>query len=246
MCHVHWKLQDTYEHLSTAKTIKTIRQKHDESLQDYVKHFCNVWNSIPYIQDIEIINAFCDGVSDMKTVEEIAMKKPKMVVDLLIIADTCIEVSEARAQLLESRSKGPSKKKQNNWEVNMTNQRDRKDHRDHGYCGKQPSDKKEKMAFRRPNDAENWCEIHRTSGHNLQECKTFLDQKKMPLPAALEPQDARRGEHRRANSPEDDEQMGEINVIFRGSMSITLKTQGKKLEREINLTQCIEPGRRMR
>jgi hypothetical protein len=40
--------------------------------------------------------------------------------------------------------------------------------------------------------------------------------------------------------------MGEINMIFRGSMSITLKTQGKKLEREISLTQCIEPGRRMR
>jgi hypothetical protein len=34
---------------------------------------------------------------------------------------------------------------------------------------------------------------------------------------------------------QDDEQMGEINVIFRGSMSITSKTQGKKLEQEINL-----------
>jgi hypothetical protein len=30
-----------------------------------------------YIQNIEIINAFCDGVSNIKTVEEIAMKKPK-------------------------------------------------------------------------------------------------------------------------------------------------------------------------
>jgi hypothetical protein len=29
--------------------------------------------------------------------------------------------------------------------------------------------------------------------------------------------------------------MEENNVIFRGSMSITSKTQGKKLEREINL-----------
>jgi hypothetical protein len=40
--------------------------------------------------------------------------------------------------------------------------------------------------------------------------------------------------------------MGEINVIFRGSMSIASKTQGKKLQREINLAQHIEPGRRMR
>jgi hypothetical protein len=40
--------------------------------------------------------------------------------------------------------------------------------------------------------------------------------------------------------------MGEINVIFGCSMSITLKTQGKKLEREISLAQCIEPGRKMK
>jgi hypothetical protein len=43
--------------------------------------------------------------------------------------------------------------------------------------------------------------------------------------------------------------MGEINKIFEGgggSMSIALKTQGKKLEQEISLAQCIEPGRKMR
>jgi hypothetical protein len=40
--------------------------------------------------------------------------------------------------------------------------------------------------------------------------------------------------------------MDEINVIFKGSMSIASKTQGKKLEREINLDQCIELGRRMK
>jgi hypothetical protein len=73
--------------------MKTIRQKHDESLWDY----CNVRNAIPYIQDIKIINAFRDGISDIKTVEEIAMKKPKTVTDLLAIADVCIEALEARA-----------------------------------------------------------------------------------------------------------------------------------------------------
>jgi hypothetical protein len=40
--------------------------------------------------------------------------------------------------------------------------------------------------------------------------------------------------------------MAEINMIFRGSMSITFKTQGKKLQHEISLAQQIEPGRRMR
>jgi hypothetical protein len=76
-----------------------------------VKCFCNIRNAIPYIQDIEVTNAFRDGVSDIKTVEEITMKKVKTVADLLAIADVCIEASEAQAQLLESCGKGPSKKK---------------------------------------------------------------------------------------------------------------------------------------
>jgi hypothetical protein len=82
--------QDTYERPSTAEILKSIRQKHDESLQNYVKHFCNARNTITYIQDIEIINTFRDGVSDIKTVEEIAMKKPKTVADLLAVAKTLI------------------------------------------------------------------------------------------------------------------------------------------------------------
>jgi hypothetical protein len=46
--------------------------------------------------------------------------------------------------------------------------------------------------------------------------------------------------------PDGDEQMAEINVIFGGSMSITSKMKGKKLQREISLDQRIEPGRRMK
>jgi hypothetical protein len=84
--------QGTYERPSTAETLKTIRQRHDESLRDYVKHFCNARNTTPHIQDIEIINAFRDGVSDIKT-EEITMKKLKTVADLLSVADVCIEAS---------------------------------------------------------------------------------------------------------------------------------------------------------
>jgi hypothetical protein len=99
--------QGTNEHPSTTETLKTIRQRHDESLRDYVTHFCNARNAIPYIQDIKIINAFCAKVNNLKTVEEIAMKKPKTVADLHAIADICIEAYEARAQLLESRNKRP-------------------------------------------------------------------------------------------------------------------------------------------
>jgi hypothetical protein len=118
--------QGTYERPSMTEAQKTIRQKHDKSLWDYVKCFCNARNAIPYIQDIEIINAFCDGVSDIKTVEEIAMKKPKTVADLLAVADVCIEASEARAQLLEFWGKGTSRKKDDR-EVNTANRGNCKD-----------------------------------------------------------------------------------------------------------------------
>jgi hypothetical protein len=67
----------------------------------------------------------------------------------------------------------------------------------------------------------------------------------MSPPAAPVPQDPRRGEHRREIS-DGYEHMAEINVIFRGSMSITTKTQGKKLQREISLAQQIKTGRQMR
>jgi hypothetical protein len=59
-----------------------------------VKYFYNARNTILNIQDIEIINVFRNGVSDIKTVEEI-VKKPKMVVDLLVVANICIKASEA-------------------------------------------------------------------------------------------------------------------------------------------------------
>jgi hypothetical protein len=103
--------QGTYERPSTVETLKTIRKKHDESLQVYVKHFYNAKNAIPYIQDIEIINAFRDGVSVIKIVKEITMKKPKIVAGLPAVADVCIEASEAWARLLESRGKGMSRKR---------------------------------------------------------------------------------------------------------------------------------------
>jgi hypothetical protein len=76
-----------------------------------VKHFCNARTAILNIYNIEIINTFRDGVSDIKTVEEIAMKKPKTMADLLAVTDVCTKSLEAGAQLLDSHNKGPPKKK---------------------------------------------------------------------------------------------------------------------------------------
>jgi hypothetical protein len=56
-------------------------------------------------------------------------------------------------------------------------------------------------------------------------------------PTAQEPQ---WGQHHRAD-PDNEDQMDEINVIFGGSLSIASTTHEKKLKREINLAQHIEP-----
>jgi hypothetical protein len=42
-------LQGTYECPFTTETLKTIKQKYDESLWDHVNYFCNVRNAIPHI-----------------------------------------------------------------------------------------------------------------------------------------------------------------------------------------------------
>jgi hypothetical protein len=66
------------------------------------------------------------------------------------------------------------------------------------------------------------------------ECKTYLDcKKKEDEPVTPKPH---QGEHRRTNF-DNDEQLGEITMIFGGNLSIVCKTQGKKLECEINLAQ---------
>jgi hypothetical protein len=102
------------------------------NFQGTFKRFCNVKNVILNIQDIEIINAFRDGVSDIKTVKEIAIKKSKTMADLLVVADICIEAFEAWARFLESRGKGSSRKKEF-WEVNTADRGDQKDHGGHRY-----------------------------------------------------------------------------------------------------------------
>jgi hypothetical protein len=82
------------------------------------------------------------------------MKKPKMVANLLTVADTCIDASKVWARLLESCGKGPLKKKQDDRETNMTDRGDCKDRGDRWYRGKWSSDQKEKRPFHCPDDAE--------------------------------------------------------------------------------------------
>jgi hypothetical protein len=109
---------------------------------------------------------------------------------------------------------GPSRRRDDR-EVNTAEQGDQKGREGYRYHRKQYSDQKERRPFRRPNNAEKWCEIHRTDGHDWEEYKIFLDGKKIPPPAAPAPKDPRQGEHHQEVS-DGDEHMPKINMIFRG------------------------------
>jgi hypothetical protein len=66
---------------------------------------------------------------------EIAMKKSKTVANLLAVADVCIEASKARARLLKSQGKGPSRRRDDR-EVNNAEFGDQKDREGYLYHGK--------------------------------------------------------------------------------------------------------------
>jgi hypothetical protein len=138
--------QEMYKRLSTTEALKTVKQKHDESLHDYVKCFCNTRNAIPHIQGIEVINTFRDGVYDFKAVMEIAMK-PKPVAELLAVTDECINMFKALTRLLDNRGKG-LKKKQDNQEVNTAS-----------YGDRDRSDRKFKRPFRWHEGVKKWCDM---------------------------------------------------------------------------------------
>jgi hypothetical protein len=74
---------------------------------------------------------------------------------------------------MESRGKGTSRKKDDR-EVNTGDRGDCNDREDRGYRGKQSSEQKERRPFWCPDDVEKWCEIHCTTGHDLEMCKTFF------------------------------------------------------------------------
>ena len=81
--------------------------------------FCKVRNEITEINDIDVIITFKDAVRDVKTIEMLALKKPKTVAELLGIAEQCVEMAEARARL-EPQKKSTRKEKSHVWEVANT------------------------------------------------------------------------------------------------------------------------------
>jgi hypothetical protein len=97
--------------------------------------------------------------------------------------------------------------------------------------------------FRHSADAKKWCEIHHTSGHDLEECRTYLDRKKKEdEPMAPEP---RRGDQRGPTPTTTNSSMKSMSSSWAACQSPP-RLKEKKLKRKINLAHQIMPGRRMK
>jgi hypothetical protein len=186
-------------------------------------------------RDIRATNHREDGISNIKTVEEIAMKKPNIMANLLVVADECNKASKAHARPLDHKGKG-SKKKQEDREVDTI-----------GHKDLDRFDQKFKCTFWRPTNAKKWCKIHRMIDLDLEECKIYQNHNKMDpeYPAKNAQVEQCRGEHRHAQD-DDEEWFGDINMILSGSLVIASKAHGKKLKCKINLAQQLDPGRRLK
>jgi hypothetical protein len=97
--------------------------------------------------------------------------------------------------------------------------------------------------FRHSANAKKWCEIHHTSGHDLEECRTYLDRKKKEdEPMAPEPQ---RGDRRGPTPTTMNSSMKSMSSSGAACQSPP-RPKEKKLEQKINLAHQIVPGRRMK
>ena len=71
-------------------------QRPDESLQDFIRRFSNICNTIPDMIEDRVIIAFEQGYKDEKTAEKLATKNPKIVAELYKIIEAMAKAADAR------------------------------------------------------------------------------------------------------------------------------------------------------
>ena len=55
--------QGTYVHPGNSWDLKGCRQKPNESLRDYMRHFSKQCTELPSVTHVEVINAFLEGTT---------------------------------------------------------------------------------------------------------------------------------------------------------------------------------------
>jgi hypothetical protein len=81
----------TYKRQASTEEVKTYTQKHNESLRSYIQRWSIIKNSIVDVSDKRVIDAFTVGLRQGDLVKEMGRIKPKIVAELLDIANRFVD-----------------------------------------------------------------------------------------------------------------------------------------------------------
>src|SRR6187399_311577 len=170
-----------------------LAQKEGEPLRKYIQRFSRVQHNIPDVHPAAVISAFHQNVRNRRMREEMAMTKIRDVSELYALADKCARAEEGRklpgedtgARGSDSEDAAPAKKsrRRNNRkkkykEVLVVEQSGKEASAKKAQTG---SSSKETVACtnwqnvaaadKQDGSDKQYCKIHRTKGHDLQNCK---------------------------------------------------------------------------
>ena len=87
--------QGTYKRPRKKQDLYHIAQLKKETLREYIERFCKAWNDIPDVTDDDVIRTFIDGCLNKRCVQDVTIRKPTTVKELMKIADQCADAEEA-------------------------------------------------------------------------------------------------------------------------------------------------------
>ena len=165
-----------------------LAQKEGEPLRKYIQRFSSVQHNIPDVHPAAVISAFHQNMRNRRMREEMAMCKIRDVSELYALADKCARAEEGRrlpgenvgAGGSDSEDAAPARKnrrrnnrKRKGKEVLVVEQSGNGGGAKEAKAGDSGKEVAAEVAVADKQDGTNkqYCKIHRTKGHDLQNCK---------------------------------------------------------------------------
>jgi hypothetical protein len=170
-----------------------IPQKDGESLRKYIQRFSRVQHNIPDVHPAAVISAFHQNVRNRKMREELAMNKVRDIGELYALADKCARAEEGRKLPGEDVGAGGSSESDGAAPAKKGRRRSNRKRKGKAVLAVEQSGnagtaKKAKVdpgkeiaacancqalaaADKQDGSGKQYCKIHRTKGHDLQNCR---------------------------------------------------------------------------
>jgi hypothetical protein len=103
--------EGTYVHLGNSSDLRSYRQKHDESLHEYIRRFSKQCTELPNIIDSDVIGAFLARTSCRDLVSKLGRKTPTKANELMDIA-TKFALGQEAVEALFHKDKEDRKQKE--------------------------------------------------------------------------------------------------------------------------------------